>query len=92
MRLLGFSNRFLFLEINKEFVIGGCGVLGPIFGIACITCITLVFCCHMVLVMVLSTKRGNYYVGLCGHARAMIYRSTCQLSHCQGFVFILLTG
>ena len=83
MRLLGFSNRF---------VIGGCGLLGPIFGIQCIICITLVFCCHMVLVMVLSIKRGNYYVGLCGHASARIYRSTCHLSHCQGFVFILLTS
>ena len=38
-----------------------------------------VFCWHMVLVMVLSTKRGIYYVGLRGHASARIYRSTCRL-------------
>ena len=37
-------------------------------------------------------KRGNNYVGLSGYASTGIYRSTCQSSHFQGFIFILLTG
>ena len=64
---------------------------GPILGIPCIICVYCVLLQYGIGNGIVK-KRGNNYVGLCGYESARICRSTCQLSHCRGFVFISLTG
>ena len=63
---------------------------GPIFRTACITCVYCVLLPYGIGNGIINKKRQSY-VGLYGCASARICRSTCQLSHCGGLVFILPT-